>query len=68
MQISRTNYSEIVLFAFYRPSGELVIIIEIMESELKKKGVFILMGRLDQTMWDCLAGMFTNVSSVNCLH
>jgi hypothetical protein len=54
------NYSKIVLFAFYRPSGELAIIIEIMESELQKTGVFVIIGRSDQTVWDRLAGMFTD--------
>ena len=42
MQISGNwdvYYSEIVLFAFYRPSRELVIIIEIMQL---KRGVFII--------------------------
>ena len=60
MQISGKNYSEIVPFVFYRPSGELAIIIEIIESELQKTGVFVLIGRSDQTVWDRLAGMFTD--------
>ena len=50
------NYSEIVLFAFYRPSGELAIIIEIMESELQKTGVFVTIGRSGETVWGSFGG------------
>ena len=30
-----------------------------MESELQKKGVFVIIGRSGETVWDRLAGMFT---------